>query len=113
MAQGLHTHKLTPRIAGSALYVSDTGSANHVTAVTIPDGAIAVTLWFDNAGTKVRGRVGFAGEDASATVTAADSDTTLGFHPADVDNYDIGGWAKVLHVATPSANVKVFGTWSY
>jgi len=108
-----HTRKVAPRTDVSALHIADLGAADTVNAVTVPSGAIGVSLWFDNAGTKVRGRVGFHSEDLSTTILATDDDTTLA-HQADiVETYSIVGWGAVLHVASSTANAALFGCWFY
>lgn len=106
-----HTRKVAPRTDVSAVYLADLGASNTVNAIPVPEGAIGVSLWFDNAGTKVRGRVGFHDTDISADLAATDTDGTLG-HQADVvELYSVVGWGKVLHVASSTANASLFGTW--
>lgn len=109
---GRFTRRIAPKLNNSGLYIADTGSANNVTTVVVPEGAIAVRLWMQNgSGTFVRFRIGFGGE--VNTVAATDTDGTLGHHNADVLSYDLPAWAKVMHLASPTANCKVFGTWYY
>lgn len=106
------TRRIAPKIANSGLYVADTGASNSVTTITIPAGVLAVRIWFENgSGVTVRGRVGFAGEVYSLTVT--DSDGTLGYQEADVEIYELPAWARVLYVASSTANAKVRGIWFY
>ena len=115
MSFNFQTKRLLPRVDKSGLHVADMGASNHVIAITVPDGAKGVVIFFmdSTAANMVRGRVGFAGEDESATITAADTDDTLGHHPPYFETYNLEGWAKVLHVACSTANAKLFGAWSF
>jgi hypothetical protein len=109
---GRFTRRIAPKLNNSGLYVASTGTANSVTTVVVPEGAIAVRLWMENgSGTRVRFRIGFAGE--VNTPATADTDTTLGHHEDAVLSYDLPAWARVMHLASNTANAKVFGTWYY
>lgn len=105
------TRKIAPRILASG-EKKTLATANTVYTVAVPPGAIALRLWIENSsGTRVRGRIGFAGEVHAPNAT--DSDTTLGFHEDGVEGYDLPSWAKVLHLASPTANAIAFLSWYY
>lgn len=107
-----HSKRITPKIANSELYISSLGSANDVDTLEVPAGAVAVSLWFDNSGTVVSGRVGFAGEVSPTFTSTSAGDDTSG-HQTGVETYSIPSWAKVLHVSSSTADAKVFGMWFY
>lgn len=112
------TRKVTPRTDISGLYVADTGDAGTVTAVVVPEGALGVTLWFEDGSGKVRGRIGFADNDRSGTgdsslATITDGDSTLGYQSDFPDTYSIVKWGAYLHVASDTANAVVLGCWHY
>lgn len=109
---GRFTRRIAPKLNNSGLYIANTGNANTVTTFVVPEGAIAVRLWMeDGSGNKVRFRIGFAGEVNAPN--AGDTDLTLGHQENAVISYDLPAWAKVAHIASTTANAKVFGTWYY
>jgi len=107
------TRRIAPKIAKSAIYNADMGTAHTVVKIAVPAGVIAFMGWFEGgSNTLVRGRVGFAGGD-DTNPTAVDATDSLGFHPPLPESYAIPSWAKSLYIACPTANAKFFGTWFY
>ena len=115
MGFNLQTKRLVPRTDISGIYISDLGSANTVHAIAAPEGAKGVILFFmkSDESAMIRGRVGFAGEDNSATLLASDTDDNLGHHQNFADGSNDVGWSKVLHVACSTGNAKLFGSWCF
>lgn len=107
-----HSKRIAPKTANSEIYVASLGTANTVTTMEVPTGVVAMSLWFDNSGTLVNGRVGFAGEVNSAFTAAVNGDGKSG-HQTGVETYSIPSWAKVIHLSSATANAKVFGMWFY
>jgi hypothetical protein len=108
-----HTRKVAPRTDVSALYIADLGASNAVTAIEVPSGAIGVSLWFEAASVKVRGRVGFHSTDQSATLDASDATGTLAHQSDFPEMYSVVGWGTYIHLASSTANASVFGCWYF
>lgn len=105
-------NKIAPRTNTSEIYVS-LGSSNNFTTLTLPEGTQMIRIYFDNAGTKVRGRVGFSGADGVTPANATDGDGKTGHQGPDIAEYTVPGWAKKVHLASSTANAKVFGVIFY
>lgn len=112
-----------PRTVSSGLY-STIASTSQSTAIAVPDGAVGVTLWFeDSNGDLIRGRVGFA-ESNTAITSLTGTDDKLGYHPAMPVYYDLNRhqrrdgsgieWNPLyLHVGSATSSVVARGMWVF
>lgn len=103
---------------GFAQNITDTTSSD---AITVPDGALGVVLWFeDGDGAIIGGRVGIDQADTSVDPI---TDTNMGWHPPMPVEYQLHGYAqagetysnrdKYLHVVSDVSGAVAKGSFLF